>query len=248
MNENEIILGNCIDVMQKLDGKIFDVAFTSPPYNRKRNDTYARFNDVTDNYYKLLCDVTDNLLRLTKGNVIINIQSNMYNKSDVAKWQGLYADKLKGVVIWTKENPCPSWNYKKDKDVFSVTNSFEYFFILGEDVQDFEANNKILNYIHSTVNTDHFEGHGAVMKLEIAEFFIRNFTKKSDFVFDPFMGMGTTAVACIHNKRNWGGVEIIPEYKERAEKRIQLELEQSSLFEDSEIEMLENQQIQQELF
>ena len=205
MKNEEIILGDCVKYMQGLEGKIFDVAFTSPPYNRIRNDTYAKFDDITSDYYKLLCDVTENLLRLTKGNVIINVQSNMYNKSEIAKWQGAFADKLKGVVVWTKENPCPSWNYKNKKDVFSVTNSFEYFFIFGEDSQDFEANHKIFNYIHSTVNSEHFEGHGAVMKLEIAEFFITNFTKKGDFVFDPFMGMGTTAVACVHNCRRWGG-------------------------------------------
>lgn len=239
MFENDIILGNCIDVMKKLDDKIFDVSFTSPPYNRKRNDKYANFNDASNNYYKLLCDVTENLLRLTKGNVIINVQSNMYNKADVAKWQGYFADKLKGVVIWTKENPCPSWNYKAKKDVFSVTNSFEYFFIFGEDTSDFEANGKILNYIHTTVNTEHFNGHGAVMKMEVAEFFIRNFTKPNDFVFDPFMGMGTTAIACNKYGRRWGGVEINPEYKDRAEKRIKLENSCQSLFNVQEIESLQ---------
>lgn len=242
--KNGIILGNCIDVMQKLDGKIFDVAFTSPPYNRIRNDTYAKFNDISSDYYKLLCDVTENLLRLTKGNVIINVQSNLFNKIDVAKWQGKFAEKLKGTIIWIKNNPQPATNYRNG--VYSVTNAYEYFFVFGEDSQEFVANNKIYNYVSSNVNSVHFEGHGAVMKLEIADFFIRNFTKKGDFVFDPFMGMGTTAIACIHNKRNWGGVEIISEYKERAEKRIKLELEQQSLFEDSEIEMLENQQKQTE--
>ena len=217
---NEIILGDCVEVMKGLDGKIFDVSFTSPPYNRIRNDTYAKFSDINSNYYSLLYDVTENLLRLTKGNVIINVQSNMYNKADIARWQGTFADKIKGVVIWIKKNPCPSWNYKPEKRLYSITNGYEYFFVFGDDTQDFDANEKIFNYIYSNVNSEHFEGHGAVMKLDIAEFFIRNFTKKGDFVFDPFMGCGTTAVACIHNGRKWGGVEIVPEYKAMAEKRI----------------------------
>jgi len=220
---NEIILGDCLDYMKGLEGKVFDVAFTSPPYNRIRNDTYEEFTDINPNYFEMLCDVTSNLLRLTKGNVIINVQSNMYNKADIAKWQGVFADKIKGIVIWTKENPCPSWNYKKDSKKYSVTNGYEYFFVFGDDSQDFDANSKIFNYIHSNVNSEHFEGHGAVMKLEIAEFFIRNFSKKGDYVFDPFMGCGTTGVACVHNGRNWGGVEIIPKYKAMAEKRIKEE-------------------------
>ena len=200
---NEIILGDCLDYMKELDDKIFDVAFTSPPYNRLRNDTYDKFTDVNPDYYKMLCDVTENLLRLTKGNIIINIQSNMYNKADVARWQGHFADKLKGVVVWIKNNPCPSMNYSKG--VYSITNAYENFFVFGEDSQEFKANSKIENYIKTNVNNEQFEGHGAVMKLEVAEWFIRNFSKKGDYVFDPFFGCGTTGVACVRNGRNWGG-------------------------------------------
>lgn len=234
MKNEEIVLGDCISYMKGLEGKQFDVAFTSPLYNRIRNDTYEKFDDISSDYYKLLCDVTENLLRLTKGNVIINVQSNLFNKIDVAKWQGRFAEKLKGTIIWIKNNPQPATNFRNG--VYSVTNAYEYFFVFGEDTQEFTANTKIYNYISSNVNSEHFEGHGAVMKLEVAEFFIRNFSKKGDFVFDPFMGTGTTGVACVHNGRQWGGVEIVSEYKERAEKRIELEKSQLSLFEDIEIE------------
>lgn len=89
----KIHLGDCVEFMKSLKGKLFDVSFTSPPYNRIRNDTYAKFDDISNDYYKLLCDVTENLLRLTKGNVIINVQANLFNKVDVAKWQGKFADE-----------------------------------------------------------------------------------------------------------------------------------------------------------
>ena len=202
---NEIILGDCIDFLKKQKGKIFDVVFTSPPYNRLRNDTYAKFDDINTDYYKMLCELTENCIRLTNGNVIINVQSNMYNKKDLIKWQADFVNYYKGCVVWCKNNPTPSWNYKKEKDVYSVTNAYEYFYFFGDENSNFEANNKILNFLVTNVNTEHFEGHGAVMKLEVAEWFIQNFTKKGDFVFDPFIGCGTTAVACIHNGRRWGG-------------------------------------------
>lgn len=220
-NMNEVILGDCLQYMKSLEGKVFDVAFTSPPYNRIRDDTYDKFKDINPNYCQMLCDVTKHLLRLTKGNVIINVQSNLFNKADVARWQGQFADKLKGTVIWIKNNPQPATNYRNG--VYSVTNAYEYFFVFGEDSQEFTANSKIYNYVQSNVNSEHFKGHGAVMKLEIAEWFIRNFSKKGDYVFDPFFGCGTTGVACIRNSRNWGGVEIVPEYKAIAEKRIKEE-------------------------
>lgn len=235
----KIHLGDCVEFMKSLEGKLFDVSFTSPPYNRIRNDTYAKFDDISSNYYKLLCDVTENLLRLTKGNVIINVQSNLFNKIDVAKWQGKFAEYLKGCIIWIKNNPQPANNFRNG--VWSVTNAYEYFFVFGEDTQEFTANNKIYNYISSNVNSKHFEGHGAVMKLEVAEFFIENFSKKNDFVFDPFMGMGTTAVACVHNNRLWGGAEIVPDYREQSLRRISNEKSQTPLFVQEDIENYEQQ-------
>ena len=218
MESGQIILGDCIEFIKNLEGEPFDVAFTSPPYNRIRDDTYSEFHDVNDHYYEMLCNLTENLLRLTKGNVIINIQMNMCNKADVARWHGRFADSLKGVVVWCKNNPQPATNFRNG--VYSVTNAYENFYVLGKDSTEFTANNKIYNYIVSNVNSKHYEGHGAVMKLEVAEFFIENFTKENDFVFDPFMGCGTTAVACMHLKRRWGGCEIVPKYKDMAERRI----------------------------
>ena len=51
MND-KIILGDCIEYLKNQNGKIFDEVFTSPPYNRIRNDTYAKFDDINTDYYK----------------------------------------------------------------------------------------------------------------------------------------------------------------------------------------------------
>lgn len=39
-------------------------------------------------------------------------------------------------------------------------------------------------------------------------------------VFDPFMGSGTTGVACKNLNRNFIGIELDPTYFETAKKRI----------------------------
>ena len=44
--------------------------------------------------------------------------------------------------------------------------------------------------------------------------------KPSKIVFDPFLGSGTTAVACKSLKRNYIGIEINPKYIEIAKKRL----------------------------
>jgi site-specific DNA-methyltransferase (adenine-specific) len=49
---------------------------------------------------------------------------------------------------------------------------------------------------------------------------IENFTLSQDVIFDPFMGSGTTGVACMQLGRNFIGCEIDPTYYAIAEKRI----------------------------
>lgn len=55
-------------------------------------------------------------------------------------------------------------------------------------------------------------------------------TKEGDIILDPFMGSGTTAIACIREKRNFIGFELNKEYYDKACKRIQIEMAQPSLF------------------
>ena len=49
-------------------------------------------------------------------------------------------------------------------------------------------------------------------------------------VIDPYMGSGTTGIACIRTGRKFIGIEIDPTYYEIAKKRIQAELAQGRLF------------------
>jgi DNA modification methylase len=49
---------------------------------------------------------------------------------------------------------------------------------------------------------------------------IINYTNETDTIFDPFMGSGTTGVACVQTGRNFIGIEIDPKYYAIAEKRI----------------------------
>ena len=49
---------------------------------------------------------------------------------------------------------------------------------------------------------------------------IEDYTNESDTIFDPFMGSGTTGVACVQTGRNFIGIEIDPDYFKIAERRI----------------------------
>jgi len=63
--------------------------------------------------------------------------------------------------------------------------------------------------------------HPAVYPLELPEFFIKAFSNEGDVVFDPFMGSGTTAVASKLHNRKYIGFELLNEYINIANERIE---------------------------
>ncbi|AFY69824.1 DNA methylase N-4/N-6 domain protein [Thalassoporum mexicanum PCC 7367] len=63
-------------------------------------------------------------------------------------------------------------------------------------------------------------GHSAAFPVELPKWFIKLFTQSGDIVLDPFLGSGTTAVACQELSRNFIGIEINSEYCNIALERL----------------------------
>jgi DNA modification methylase len=64
-------------------------------------------------------------------------------------------------------------------------------------------------------------GHPTQKPLELIEWLIKTYTNKGDLVFDPFMGSGTTGVACRQLGRRFIGIEKDRGFYEMAKKRIE---------------------------
>jgi len=198
--------GDCLKVMDELikKGVKIDVSFTSPPYNRKRNDKYSYYNDTLKNWYEFNCSIIDRLLKLTDRHIFYNIQANYYNRSDVYKLIGKYHKEIRDIHIWEKTNPMPASGK-------SITNAVEYFIIFGK--KSLKSNTTYTkNIVKSSVNSKMSKIHKAVMKQEISDHFIYKYTKEGDTILDCFMGLGTTGVSCIKMSRNFIGIELVKEY------------------------------------
>lgn len=63
--------------------------------------------------------------------------------------------------------------------------------------------------------------HDTEKPVELMRILIENSSDKFDIVLDPFMGSGSTALACINSNRNYLGFEIDEEYYNVSQKRIQ---------------------------
>jgi len=197
--------------MKRMPDNFVDITFTSPPYNRKRNDKYEHYEDTKEDFYEFLVETTDEMLRVTKGNVFINIQKNYYNKADVFKYIGAYCDKITEMFIWEKSNPLPASGA-------SITNAWEFVIVLGDTIKSNTTYTK--NHITTSVNPDTNTLHKAMMHKDVANFFIEKFTNRGDIVYDPFSGSGTTALCAVENGCQYLGSEISEEYCKLSQEKI----------------------------
>jgi len=64
-------------------------------------------------------------------------------------------------------------------------------------------------------------GHSASFPIALPSWFIRLFTEEGDVVLDPFIGSGTTAIACMALNRHYIGIEASRQYYELAKKAVE---------------------------
>jgi len=76
------------------------------------------------------------------------------------------------------------------------------------------------NVLHLATETRN-RHHSAVFPETLPEWFIKLFTKRDDWVLDPFMGSGTTNLVAQRMGRNSVGIEILPKYFDLAQNTIQ---------------------------
>ena len=97
------------------------------------------------------------------------------------------------------------------------------------------ANKKLAlpsNHLHIPQKSNQFtlqSKHPAVFPIELPEFFIKAFSNKGDIVLDPFVGSGTTAIACINTNRHYIGFELEKHYCDIANERIRKALAEKAV-------------------
>jgi site-specific DNA-methyltransferase (adenine-specific) len=67
------------------------------------------------------------------------------------------------------------------------------------------------------------KNHPTEKPVDLNEYLLSKFSDEGQTILDPFMGSGTTGVACKNLNRNFIGIELDKEYYEIAKKRIYAE-------------------------
>lgn len=235
---NKIICGDCLDVMKGIPDNSVDCIITSPPYNAgdSRKNSFERKKYSEDNedwidrekYLLWINDVIAELLRITKYHIFLNIAEIRGNKGITKSIMNTFWDKYKETFIWHKSNPNPSMND------LAPTKAWEYIYCLSHDRPDVsvfthcnfhntKGHDNVKTIIYQQSNAGANNGHNFGFPKNIPMFFIKYFCLKNDIILDPFMGGGTTGVACKEAGNKFIGIEINQKYCEIAERRLSQE-------------------------
>ena len=234
---NKLINGDALKEMDRMieEGIKVDAVITDPPFNlvKKQGGTIHLFrqSEVSkrDNISKKTMSYDTNfnqtnwLLKLKKiikkgGNIIIF--NDWENMGEIAKTLRNNGFSIKQMGHWQKTNPLPSeWKRR-------IVAGREYYLhaIKKGEKHTFNHKENVWNGVITgglTKGSEKKHGkHPNQKPIYLMKELIEIFTNESETVFDPFMGSGTTGVACKILNRNFIGVELDKDYYEIAKERI----------------------------
>ena len=208
---NQIIQGDCLEVMRQLPDKCIDLCLTDPPYGIKISHTGKIDNTGGVEYNALKSkewgkqewdnatprqEYFDEILRVSKKVIIFG--------------GNFFTDKLPvhgGWIVWHKKLV----NLKNFSDCELAWTNF-----LGR-VRYFKFGYIGVDYLNSGDKKDF---HPTQKPKALMNWCVKEFSKPNDLILDPFLGSGTTAVAAKMEGRNYIGIEISEKYCEIARKRV----------------------------
>lgn len=225
MSEMKLLQGDCLELMKDIPDGSVDLIITSPPYNignMKSNTilygTYAGNNMKEEDYQKWQVNFLNESYRVLKDSGSMFYNHKVRIKKGLALHPLEFVLKsnflLKQEIVWDmgKSANC-------DKIRFFPFSERIYWLVKNHKTKLYNIDN--LSDVWRCVPTHKRKdtGHIAVMPQEIAVNILNNI--QGDVVLDPFMGSGTTGVACKNLNRNFIGMELDEIYFNIAKERIE---------------------------
>lgn len=210
---NNIYNEECLAGMKKMKDKSVDMILTDIPYgvvNRKDNGLRNLDKENADILKNDLGELLDEFVRVCKGQIVV-----FCGKEQFSLIYDYFA-RLKGTtrpIVWEKTNPSPM----NGQHVYlSGVELAVWFKPRGRKVFNAHCKNTVLKHSNGSRKI-----HPTQKNVKLFEELILDNTQENELVLDPFMGSGTTAVACILNKRNYVGFELDEDYYLDSIKRLE---------------------------
>lgn len=215
---------NCFDTMWfELDEHSIDVILTSPPYNTGRNsgnmDNHEKRYDIylekrdSKQYIDWTIDLFNNFDTALKENgcILYNMSYGNENPEQMYLTISEIINRtnftIADTIIWKKKSALPN-NSSHNK--LTRICEFIYVFCRKDEYKTFKANKKvksqsrtgqnyyenIYNFVEAKNNDGSNKLNKATYSSELCEKLLNIYAPPGATIYDPFMGTGTTAVAC----------------------------------------------------
>ena len=244
---NRVVVGDCIEKMNKLPAESVDLIFADPPYNLQLNgelerpdqtkvdgvkETWDKFKSISDydNYTKEWMSSARRILKPNGSIWVIGSYHNIFRLGYILQDLGFW---LLNDVVWRKVNPMPNFRGRRFTNAHetliwaSKTKESKYTFnyeamkSLNGDLQmrsDWSL--PICTGDERLKNKDGKKIHPTQKPENLLNRVIMSSSNIGDVVLDPFFGTGTTGAVAKKLRRNFVGIEQDAKYALEAEKRI----------------------------
>ena len=204
---NQIVRGDCVEVMRQMPSESVDFVLTDPPYlvNYRARDNRRFANDDNDRWLVPAFAQVGRVLKRDRFAVCFY----GWSKADrfITAWKAAGLQPV-GHLVWTK-------NYHSQERFVRYSHESAYLLAKGNppkpriglrDVLDWRYTGDVLHPTQKPVM--------ALLPLIMA------YSQIGDIVLDPFAGSGTTAVAAEALGRRYIGIELVPKYAAIAQERM----------------------------
>ena len=212
IKNNSIICGDCLEIMKDIPDKSIDLVLTDPPYDKEthkggRFNEEIRFGNVSFECIDVI-PLIDIFLKKAKKWVIVFTSVENLGLIRIA-----YPEEYIRGGIWDRIVNSPQ--ISGDRPAQAV----EGIAVLhNKGKKEWNGGGKAgiwRNYVERGKKQ-----HETQKPLELIRKLVLDFSNKNDIILDPFLGSGTTAVACQELHRNFIGIEISEKYCKIAEDRL----------------------------
>lgn len=221
-----LIKGNNLDVLKTISDKSVDLVVTDPPYNISKKNNFETMNRQGIDFGEWdknadLLSWMNELPRIVKKGASIIVFNDWRNLGIIAKELEEKGFLIKDIIRWEKTNPMPrnrDRRYIVDYEfaIWAVENHAKWKFHRQSDKYDrSEIRVPIASASEKTLGA-----HPTQKPVKLMEELLLRHSDKNDIVLDPFMGSGSTGIACLNTNRDFIGIELDENYFEIAKKRI----------------------------
>lgn len=214
----KLMQGDCLERMREIESGSVDMILTDPPYGMSfqsnRRVVKSKFDKINnDSNVNWLPELVSECHRVMRDNTSIYMFCSWHN-IDVFKKEVEKLFKIKNIIVWVKNN-----HGSGDlKDAYAPKHEFVIYAHKGRSLFRCKRVPDVMEYpkIHSAKLQ-----HPTEKNIDMLSLFIANNSDKEQVILDPFMGSGSTGVACKNLNRNFIGIELDEGYFNIAKERIE---------------------------